>query len=109
MYTLPRYPILGTLAFALMVASPPSSFAKPCPKDALARSIAELSTITADLDATYLRGGGGIQSIQRKATGIYLVRLPQEGRVDLLTYTLGWKKCRVVIRSKAEDVKSFRK
>ena len=64
-----------------------------------------LNFIIDDVVATYDSiGGGGISSIKQKATNIYEVSLPQEGRVDVLTYELKVdESCVVSLVNKSES------
>ena len=76
--------------------SPPSaakkdktmSQTKKCPPGNLHRSRCMIELLLEDLAAHYGGvGGGGISSIRALSSTSYVVSLPQEGRVDLMTYT----------------------
>ena len=76
-------------------ASPPASkkdskamtTSKPCPKGNLERSQCMIRLLLDDVAKTYDgSGGGGISAIRALNTTTYAVSLPQEGRIDVLTY-----------------------
>ena len=62
--------------------------------------------IIEDIVASYgATGGGGISSIKQKATYIYEASLPQEGKIDVLTYELSIdESCAVSLINKSESV-----
>jgi hypothetical protein len=63
-----------------------------CGKNALERSRCMIEAILADLSTTYTQvGGGGISDIRMTATDTYAVSMPQEERVDIITYELALK------------------
>jgi hypothetical protein len=60
-----------------------------CRMDAIERSICIYEAILSDVSKTYRpRGGGGITGIVQKSTTAYDVQIAQEGRKDILTYTV---------------------
>ena len=57
--------------------------------DPVQQSICIYQAILADVAKTYAqRGGGGISSIVQKSTTTFTVEIAQEGRKDLLNYTV---------------------
>ncbi len=59
-----------------------------CDESPLARSRCMIEALLDDLSRTYLlTGGGGISSIDQKATWVYEVSLSQRERVDVITYS----------------------
>ena len=57
--------------------------------DPVQQSICIYQAILADVAKTYtLRGGGGISSIMQTSTTTFTVQIGQEGRKDLLNYTV---------------------
>ena len=57
--------------------------------DPVQQSICIYQAILADLAKTYSqRGGGGISSIVQTSTTTFTVQIAQEGRKDLLNYTV---------------------
>jgi hypothetical protein len=82
---------------------------RTCAMDPVQQSICIYQAILSDLAKTYSqRGGGGISSIVQKSTTTFAVQISQEGRKDLLDYTVkigsGGK---VEIVDKKEGTKSF--
>jgi len=72
-----------------------------CKESPFKLSQAMIRTLLADLDKTYAAGGSGISSIRRSATRTYIVLLPQEERVDLITYELAIDaRCTVTVLSR---------
>lgn len=77
--------------------------------DPVQQSICIYQAILADVAKTYtLRGGGGISSITQTSTTAFAVHIAQEGRKDVLNYTVkigaGGK---VEIVSKTQSTQSF--
>jgi len=67
--------------------SKPMSLAKKCPPGNLHRSRCMIELLLEDLAASYGGvGGGGISQIRAASSTSYTVSLPQEGRIDLITY-----------------------
>lgn len=65
----------------------PMSLSKKCPPGNLHRSRCMIELLLEDVAANYGGvGGGGISSIRAASSTSYTVSLPQEGRIDLLTY-----------------------
>ena len=57
--------------------------------DPVEQSICIYQAILADVAKTYsLRGGGGISSIAQTSTTTFTVQIAQEGRKDVLNYTV---------------------
>lgn len=57
--------------------------------DPVQQSICVYQAILADLAKTYTpRGGGGISAITQTSTTTFTVQVAQEGRTDLLNYTV---------------------
>jgi hypothetical protein len=57
--------------------------------DPIQQSIRIYQAILADVAKTYTpRGGGGINSIVQTSTTTFTVQIAQEGREDLLNYTV---------------------
>ena len=60
-----------------------------CGENALKQSRCIIETILNDVEKTYnLVGGGGISSIKQDSTWTYTISISQEGRLDLITYTV---------------------
>jgi hypothetical protein len=83
--------------------------ARTCGMDPVQQSICVYEAILADVAKTYtLRGGGGISSIVQTSTTTFTVQIAQEGRKDLLNYTIkigsGGK---VEIVDKTESTQSY--
>ena len=67
---------------------PPLPPAKPCRSDNLHRSLCMIDLISKDIGAHYgWPSGGGITAITALSSTSYAVVLPQEERIDVLTYT----------------------
>lgn len=74
---------------------------KKCGSDALAQSSCMIQLILEDLDENYdLRYAGGISGIKKGLPMTYVVSLPQEERIDLLTYTFERRGDMIGIKSK---------
>jgi hypothetical protein len=74
---------------------------KKCASDALAQSSCMIQLILEDLDENYdLRYAGGISGIKKGLPMTYVVSLPQEERIDLLTYTFERRGDMIGIKSK---------
>lgn len=74
---------------------------KTCGSDALAQSSCMIQLILEDLDENYdLRYAGGISGIRKGLPMTYVVSLPQEERIDLLTYTFERRGDMIGIKSK---------
>ena len=73
-----------------------------CRQNAIQKSQNELRSILDDLSDYYTAvGGGGISAIQATATNTYLVSLPQEERIDQISYELKTEAdCRIIILSR---------
>ena len=62
---------------------------RTCAMDPVQQSICIYQAILADLDKTYtMRGGGGISSIVQNSTTTFTVQIAQEGRKDIVNYTV---------------------
>jgi hypothetical protein len=62
---------------------------RTCAMDPVQQSICVYQAILADVARTYTaRGGGGISSIVQTSTTTFTVQIAQEGRKDLLNYTV---------------------
>ncbi|MEM9063252.1 MAG: hypothetical protein AAGD13_22560 [Pseudomonadota bacterium] len=58
-----------------------------CGMTAIERSRCIMEAILDDVVATYgFPNGGGISRIEQDSTWVFTVSLPQEGRIDMLTY-----------------------
>ena len=77
--------------------------------DPVQQSICVYQAILADVAKTYnLRGGGGISSIAQTSTTTFTVQIAQEGRKDLLNYTVKiGSDGKVEIIDKKESTQSF--
>ena len=77
--------------------------------DPVQQSICIYEAILADVAKTYtLRGGGGISSIAQTSTTTFTVQIAQEGRKDLLNYTVKiGSGCKVEIVDKTESTQSY--
>lgn len=103
----------GTAATAEAPAAPqpkdksmPAS--KSCKDDNLHRAICMVELIMEDLNAHYDGvGGGGISQIKAESSTSYTVSLPQEERVDLITYAFEAKDGKVTLKSKTPSTQSF--
>jgi|JRYJ01.1.fsa_nt_gb hypothetical protein len=84
---------------------------KKCKADNLHRSMCMIELILADLAANYRdTGGGGISQIRALTSTSYSVSLPQEERVDTLTYEFEVKADGTVsLKSKTPSTKSYRR
>ncbi len=77
------------------------------PLDALTQSKLIYEAMLQDIDDTYPhRHGGGMQSITQKSTTIFEVRLAQEERTDVITYTFGLIDGLMAITGKSEGTES---
>ncbi|MER2520115.1 MAG: hypothetical protein ABTQ34_05435 [Bdellovibrionales bacterium] len=56
--------------------------------NAIAQSRCVIEAILVDLGKSYKLDGGGISRIDQDSTWVYTVSIPQEERVDLITYTV---------------------
>jgi hypothetical protein len=62
---------------------------RTCTMDPIQQSICVYQAILADVAKTYnLHGGGGISSIVQTSTTTFAVEIGQEGRKDVLNYTV---------------------
>lgn len=82
---------------------------RTCAMDPVQQSVCIYEAILADVAKTYtLRGGGGVSSIVQTSTTTFTVQIAQEGRKDLLNYTVkigsGGK---VEIVDKTESTQSY--
>lgn len=77
--------------------------------DPIQQSICIYQAILADVDKTYkLRGGGGISSVKQTSSTTFTVTIAQEGREDLLNYTVKIGSAgKVEIVNKTEATHSF--
>ena len=77
--------------------------------DPVQQSICIYQAILADLAKTYrLRGGGGISSVKQTSSTTFTVEIAQEGRVDLLNYTVKVGSAgKVEIVGKTEGTQSY--
>ena len=77
--------------------------------DPVQQSICIYQAILADVAKTYTRGGGGgISSIAQTSTTTFTVQIAQEGRKDLLNYTVKvGPDGKVEIVSKTEGTRSY--
>ena len=75
-----------------------------CQITALQRSQEMIRTILDDLTKSYTEvGGGGISQIKLSATDTYVVSLPQEERIDQLSYVMSIDEhCKAVIKKRTE-------
>ena len=81
---------------------------KKCQDSNLHRAQCMIELILEDISANYQEtGGGGISSIKAASSTSYVVSLPQEERVDLLTYELEFKNGSVNLKSKTASTKSY--
>jgi hypothetical protein len=80
-----------------------------CAMDAVEQSICIYEAILADVNENYRqRGGGGISSIVQESTTTFIVTIAQEGRKDLLTYTVKiGRDGKVEIVDKTESTQSY--
>lgn len=66
--------------------------AKKCPSGNLQRTRCMIGMLLDDLGASYDgAGGGGISAIRATTSTTYVVSLPQEGRIDVMTYEFEFK------------------
>lgn len=111
------FPVAAVLSIAVWLAgssilkgadagTQPSS---SCATDPVAQSICIYQVLLADVAKTYRqRGGGGISSIVQKSTTTFDVRIAQEGRADILTYTVDVAKSgKVRVVGKTETTRSY--
>jgi len=77
--------------------------------DPVQQSICIYQAILADVAKTYrLRGGGGISSVKQTSSTTFTVEIAQEGRVDLLNYTVKVGSAgKVEIVGKTEGTQSY--
>ena len=77
--------------------------------DPVQQSICVYQAILADVAKTYTpRGGGGISSIVQTSTTTFTVQIAQEGRKDLLNYTVKiGADGKVEIVERTESTKSY--
>ena len=99
--------LLGSYLFTAGEADAQQS--RTCVMNPIQQSICIYQAILADVAKTYtLRGGGGISSIVQTSTTTFTVQIAQEGRKDLLNYTIrigsGGK---VAIVDKAESTQTY--
>lgn len=81
---------------------------KLCDDTALARTSCMIEFILADLKANYrFIGGGGISEIREEAGSTYTVELPQEERVDRITYSFRVRGREVAIIGKTVSTRSY--
>ena len=90
---------LFTLVAAVFAFSGAASFAASpggearegaCTKSPVAQSRCIIDAILEDVEKTYsfAGSGGGVSGIKQESSWSYTVSLPQEERVDLITYTV---------------------
>jgi hypothetical protein len=73
----------------LLTAGEAAQQPRTCAMDPVEQSICIYQAILADVAKTYsLRGGGGISSIAQTSTTTFTVQIAQEGRKDVLNYTV---------------------
>src|SRR5215468_8274302 len=73
----------------LTVGEADAQQSRTCVMNPIQQSICIYQAILADVAKTYtLRGGGGISSIVQNSTTTFTVQIAQEGRKDLLNYTV---------------------
>jgi len=79
-----------------------------CQQTQLRKSQEMIRFILDDLTVSYKHvGGGGISAIKLTATNTYLVSLPQEERIDEITYKLNIdKECKISIVSRKESTRT---
>jgi hypothetical protein len=76
-------------ASLLMAAKANTRQSRTCAMDPIQQSICIYQAILADVDKTYrARGGGGISLIKQTSSTTFTVHIAQEGRTDLLNYTV---------------------
>lgn len=94
--------MVGSASFAKAEKSKPKSI---CQKDAIERSKCMIEFLLMDISKEYKGShfAGGISSIRLLSTDTYRVELPQEERLDLLTYHLGLSPKGAVILIKRES------
>lgn len=86
----------------------PMKVSKTCRDTNLHRSICMIDLALADISAHYGRvSGGGVSGIRALDSTTYEVSLPQEERVDVLTYSFVTVKGQVTMTSKRESVRDF--
>lgn len=99
------YTVLFTLISSLGYAGSPTTgqgimnSKKTCDLTPVQRSQEMIRTILDDISRTYtLPGGGGISKIGLIATNVYVVSIPQEERIDEITYEMSINSdCKAVI------------
>ncbi|MGH6615478.1 hypothetical protein [Sphingomonas sp.] len=114
------FPRLSCFAVLLMAWSGPVTAAKSssskkdavmsqqrCANDSLARSTCMIRIILDDLHASFPGlGGGGISQIKALTSTSYVVSLPREERVQLLTYEFDVRDGVVKLKQRSESVES---
>jgi hypothetical protein len=82
---------------------------KKCKPDNLHRAVCMIELMMEDIAANYgAVGGGGITSIKAESSTSYSVSLPQEERVDVLTYDFAiGKDGSISIKHKASSTKNY--
>ena len=115
----PRFGMLAALAIAMLAVAPspaartkskgsamPAS--KTCKSDALHRSRCMIELILDELESSLgAVSGGGISQIKAVTSTSYAVSLPQEGRVDIVTYEFEVKDASVTLKGKSTATKSY--
>lgn len=106
-HTSPAAPVQAALLSPTGAATPVSA-SMPCGTRSLERNTCMIELMLADVRATYDGpDGGGIASIRAQSSTSYTVSLPQEERVDLLTYDFAVSGDAVSITGRTEATESF--
>ncbi|TWS96133.1 hypothetical protein [Reyranella sp. CPCC 100927] len=81
--------VLAMGPYLLMPGKADAQQPRTCTMDPVQQSICVYQAILADVAKTYTqRGGGGISSIVQNSTTTFTVQIAQEGRKDVLNYTV---------------------
>lgn len=82
--------VAGGSSFAAEAGKGAETMAADCTKTPVAQSRCIIDAILEDLEKTYSfsGSGGGVSGIKQETSWSYTVSLPQEERVDLITYTV---------------------
>jgi len=89
--------------------APNALLSSKCKPDLLHRSLCMIALILEDIEANYDHvGGGGVSSIEQVSSTSYRISLPQEERIDFLTYEFAVDSDgRVTLQNKIASTKSF--
>ena len=86
----------------------PMQVSKACRDTSLHRSLCMIDLALADISAHYeWVSGGGISGIRGVDSTTYEVSLPQEERVDVISYSFAVTKGQVTLTGKRESVRDF--